>query len=194
MRAVNLLPQNAYAPRQRLPHAPVVLAATAPILAGALVYLGYSLEHAKVTDRQDSLALVRSQIDALRPAPVLTAATAGAAAQLASRQAALAGVLAQQVPWDVVFDQIARVLPADAWLTTLSAASPTPVASAAASSPTAFSIQGYTYSQAAVAHVLTRLALVPSLADVALSSTTATAAGGKQLVQFSITASIAGAS
>src|SRR5262249_24540214 len=73
MRAVNLLPANASAPKQRLPHAPVVLAATVPVLAGALVYLGYSLEHSQVVDRQTSLGVVQSQIAELGPSPELVA-------------------------------------------------------------------------------------------------------------------------
>lgn len=195
MRAVNLLPSDAYAAKQRLPHAPIVLAATAPLLVGALIYLGYSFEHSAVVDRQETLGLVRSQIAALGPSPELASESAGVAGDRSAREAELSNALAKQVPWDATFDQISRVLPADAWLTTLTVQSPTPSGGAATPvSPTAFSIQGYTSSQAAVAYVLSRLALVPSLSSVALGSTTASAAGTKTVVQFTITASIKGTS
>jgi Tfp pilus assembly protein PilN len=193
MRAVNLLPLDAYAPRQRLPHAPVMLAATVPLLAAALVYVGYSLEHAQVADRQLSLGLVQSQIAALSPSQALVAESGQVGDERTRRETALADALVKQVPWDVTFDQLSRVLPARAWLTSLSAQSPTPatsIAGAAASSPTSVTIQGETYTQADVATVLSRLALVPALADVALASTTSNDIGKKPVVQFSITASL----
>jgi Tfp pilus assembly protein PilN len=196
MRAVNLLPPNAYAPKQRLPHAPVVLAATAPVFAGALLYLGYSLEHSKVADRQDTLGIVHSQIAALQPSPQLASESAGVESARVARERELADALGKQFPWDVTFEQISRVLPSDAWLTSLSVQSPTPSGSTAAPSTTALSIQGSTYTEEGVAHVLTRLALVPTLSKVTLG-TVSVAQGGqgtKKTVQFTITASISAAS
>src|SRR5207249_2066439 len=145
MRAVNLLPSDAYAPKQRLPYAPVVLAATAPILAGALVYLGYSLEHAKVSDRQVALGVVQSQVDAIAPSPTLVSESARVTGERAKRVLELSDALGKQIPWDVALEQIARVMPANAWLTSLTAASPTPAGSIAGAATT-FTLQGYTYS------------------------------------------------
>lgn len=193
MRSVNLLPPNAYAPKQRLPHAPVVLAASAPVFVGALLYLGYSLEHSKVVDRQNALGIVQSQISALQPSPALAAASASVEGARTARTAELADALAKQFPWDVTFEQISRVLPSDAWLTNLSVQSPTPSGSTSSTvSPTALSLQGSTYSEEGVAHVLTRLALVPTLSKVTLGtvSMSPSGKGTRRTVQFTITASI----
>jgi Tfp pilus assembly protein PilN len=197
MRAVNLLPLDAYAPKQRLPHAPVVLAAAMPVLAGAVIYLGYSIEHTKVVDHQSSLGVVQSQIAALGPSPQLVSESAQVASERHARTAALSDVLSKQVPWDVILDQLSRVLPAGSWLSSLTAQSPTPsgavsasTSSSASGSPTAVTLLGYSYSQAGVAQVLARLALVPGLDNVTLTSTSTTAVGPKSVIQFNISASI----
>jgi Tfp pilus assembly protein PilN len=193
MRAVNLLPPNAYAPKQRLPHAPVVLAATAPVLAGALVYLGYTVEHSRVVDRQTSFSVVQAQIAKLGPSPQLVAESAKVASDRSARGAALTAALSERVGWEVTFDALSRVMPAGSWLTNLDAQSPTPagaVTSATTANPTGFTAQGYADSQATVAVVLARFALVPGLSNVTLTSTTSTTIGTKNVVQFSMTAQI----
>ena len=112
-------------------------------------------------------------------------------------------------------DQIARVLPANIWLTQLNALSPTPTtaapppaapttttssgsssssSSAATIVPAApsaiFTITGYAYSHDDVAHLLARLALVPSLANVTLGSTSSATVGPKAVVQFTVNATM----
>jgi Tfp pilus assembly protein PilN len=190
MRAVNLLPANAYAPKQRLPHAPVVLAATAPVLAGALVYLGYSLEHSKVSDHRIALDVVQSQVAALSPSQAQLAQVSQIADERTKHQGELADALAKEQPWDVAFDEIGRVLPKDAWLTAVTAQSPTPVAGNPSTAGTQCNIQGYTYSQAGVARVLERLSLVPALTSVTLGSSAASQIGKRNVVQFTIIAGL----
>ena len=193
MRAVNLLPVDAYAAKPKLPHAPIVLAATAPVLAGALVYLGYSLEHPKVTDRRIALEIVQSQVDAITPSQALVAQSSQVVAQRVLRQRELSDALGKQQPWDVVLDQIGRVLPANAWLTSLNATSPTPVASTGPTTATA-AIEGYTYTLDDVATVLARLSLLPSLTNVQLTGATSSQLGAKTVTQFQITADVKAAS
>lgn len=194
MRAVNLLPVDAYAPKPKLPHAPVVLAATAPVLAGALVYLGYSLEHPKVTDRRIALEIVQSQVAALTPSQTLASQVSQVAAERVLRQRELSDALAKQQPWDVALEQIGRVLPANAWLTSLTAASPTPVTSTAGPTTATASIQGYTYSMDDVSTVLARLSLLPSLTNVQLTRASSSQLGTKTVTQFQITANVQAAS
>jgi len=188
MRAVNLLPADAYVAKPKLPHAPVVLAATVPVLAGALVYMTYSLEHSKVSDRKIALSVVQSQVASLSPSQVLLSAASQVASERQAREIELTDALGKQIPWDVAFDQIGRVLPANVWLTSLTADSPTPVTGAAPT--TTFTIQGYTYKLSDVSTVLARLSLVPSLTNVQLTTAGVSALGKKNVVQFSITASI----
>lgn len=188
MRPVNLLPADAYAAKPKLPHAPIVLAATAPVLAGALVYLGYSLEHPKVTDRQTALSIVQSQVDALTPSQALVSEASRLAGQRRARQQELSDALGMQQPWDVALDQIGRVLPANAWLTSIGAASPTPLGSVGPVATATWSIQGYTMTLNDVATVLSRLSLVPSLESVQLTGASSTQLGTKNVIQFNITA------
>jgi Tfp pilus assembly protein PilN len=194
MRAVNLLPADTYAPKQRLPHAHVVLAAGLPVLAGALVYLGFALEHSKVVNGQDKLGAVQSQIAALRPSRALVNESTQVEGQRGPREVALQSVLAMQMPWDVTLGQVARVMPEGSWLTSVSALSPTPATvststASAASSPTNVTLEGYAPTNDAIAHLLERLALVPTLGNIALVSTESTPLGKKTVIQFDITAS-----
>jgi Tfp pilus assembly protein PilN len=186
MRAVNLLPADAYVAKPKLPHAPVVLAATVPVLAGALVYLGYSLEHPKVTDRKTTLSVMQSQVDALTPSQALVSQASQVATQRRQRQLELSDALAMEQPWDVALDQIGRVLPANTWLTSVTAASPTQLGGGGTGAT--WSLQGYTMTLDDVATVITRLSLVPSLSDVQLNGASASVIGNKNVTQFSITA------
>jgi Tfp pilus assembly protein PilN len=193
MRAVNLLPKDAGVSPRRRSAAPILLAATAPFLAGSLVFVGWSIEHRAVAQKRSDLGTVRALTKQTKPT---SAAVVRIDALLVSeglaRRTALDSALVDQSNWYSMLRDLARVLPSNVWLTQLNAASPTqadPSTTAAASS--SFSIQGYTYSQESVAHLLERLQLLPTLTDVTLGSSTAAASGTKLLVQFQVTATVA---
>lgn len=191
MRAVNLLPADAYQAKPKLPYASVVLAATAPVLASALVYLGYSLEHSKVADRQIALDTVQSQVESRSPSQTLVAAAATILSEKTSHQLELEDALRNQMPWDVAFDQIARVLPANTWLTNVTMNSPTPVSAGGSAASAPCTITGYAMTQADVAHILARLTLVPVLSKVGLGSVTVAVVGKTNVLQFTINATVA---
>ncbi len=197
MRAVNLLPPESFAPKKRVPNASYIFGAMLPVLAGACVFLGWSYEHSKVVDRQNDLGAVEATIAQLRPTQTLRDEASRIGSDRASRETALNAVLANQIPWDVSLGQIARVLPGDVWLTSLTAQSPTPSGSvstpgtaSATASPTGFTIQGYTFSHDSVALLLERLALVPSLSGVTLSSTSSNTVGKTPVIQFNVSAAM----
>jgi Tfp pilus assembly protein PilN len=196
MRAVNLLPKNAYAPKQRLPHAKVVLAATTPVLAGALVFLGYSFAHAHLVDKQSQLGDIQSQVAALGPSQQEVADASQVTSLRGSREAALQSVLASRLAWDVLLPQVAAVTPPGTWFTSLTAQAPTAGASTSTSSTTTsgtgLSLSGYAPSQEAVAQLLERLALVPGVSGVTLGSSLATTLGASKVVQFDVSAALAG--
>jgi Tfp pilus assembly protein PilN len=192
VKAVNLLPKDAYAPKQRLPHARIVLAGTLPLLAAALVYLGYTLEHAQVVDRQNELGLVQSQIAALGPSQALVAESTRVNSEKTSRAAAVQAVLDKRVAWDVLLPRVARVTPGGSWYTSLAASSPTPVAAAATALGPSLTLQGYAPTQDAVAQLLARLPLVPGIGAVTLNSSTSAELGSKTLFQFSVGATLTG--
>jgi Tfp pilus assembly protein PilN len=225
MRAVNLLPVESAAQQKRLAGGQVLLAATAPLVAAALIYVGFTYEHAKVSDVRATVQVAQAELSGLGPAATVATAGRQLAGERTSRFQALRDALGRRFPWDTTLDQVARVLPPDVWLTELDAQSPTPTtvsstsgatsssdASSTTTSTTAttttssadspppvtvaapaiFSLSGYALTNEGIAQALARLALVPTLTNVALVSTASIAIGAKQVVQFQISASIAG--
>ncbi len=190
MRPVNLLPKDTPGTRRSLPSLPVVAAGTTPVLAAALVLFGWSAAHAKVRDRGAELEAVQAQVRAVQPSTGAEAA-AGLAALRDARAAAAEDVLGQRVAWDAVLDAIARVLPGDVWLTSMTLQSATPLAGATTSTALpGLQLNGSARTQEAVAHALARLAVVPALTGVTLLSTTTSGDGKAAIVQFQISATV----
>lgn len=195
MRPVNLLPKDGPRDRRTLPSPGLLAAGAAPVVAAVAVYAGWSTEHAKAHDRAAELDAAKAQVQALRPTAQGTAAARLASLRV-SRGAAVEDVLAKRVAWDGLLQAIARVLPGDVWLDQLVLQAPTPFTGAPTSStstsPQGLQMGGFARSQAAVAHALARLAVVPGLSDVTLASTTSSTVGKKPVVQFQISATVAG--
>jgi Tfp pilus assembly protein PilN len=196
----------------------VLLAATAPVVAGGLVYLGYSTEHSKVADKRAELAVVQARLDRLASVQAGVTAQSSLFALRGQRSTALQDALSKEMPWDVTLEDLARVLPKGVSLTSMSATSPTPAASAApavpatatpsapVSAPQTFSLSGTAESHDQIAELLERLSLLPMVTNVTLGSTstatisapaggngTAPAAGakaGRSQLQFSLTAGV----
>ena len=221
MRAVNLLPRQAV--RERKSGSPSILplvgAAAVPVIAICLVGFGYAQEQSIVASKQHELSALQAQAVKLAPAP--TQAPPGLSLLASDRQLRLSelqAVLAQQFPWDTTLVQFARALPANVWLTSITAVSPTPAdvvppapaAPVAAGTtqtpnssttpapapapipapvpPPSLTIDGYTHTQDDVAAVLSRLQLLPSLSNVSLASIDHPATGSTSIVEFQITA------
>lgn len=203
MRGVNLLPTGAVAKRSRRSTmiaigAPVAVAV--PLVALGLLYLG---AHGQVADRQSQLESVRAEIAAL-PKPVVPVIDAAVVGDEAVRATAVASVLGGRLAWDAVFRDMSRVLPENVWLTSLSLTQPAPgnladTATAAGgaqmagqppATPTAVSIDGFTYTQPDVARLLARLATLPSLQTVTLSTSDTQVVGEKKVVHFVIVADL----
>ena len=219
MRAINLLPRAAVGEARgglggKLPF---VASGAVPVIALVLVIVGYSSSQSAVSTKQAQLATLSAQVATLKPAIAVVKpaapSTAGLVSERSLRLTALQSVLGKEVAWDTTLLDIARVLPANVWLTSLTATSPTP-ADAVAPAPvppdpnapatttttatptpapaatTTFTIQGSTYTEADVAALLQRLQLLPTLTNVTLVSTSQSLVGKKSLVDFNVTASI----
>jgi Tfp pilus assembly protein PilN len=235
MRPVNLMTKDATSGRS-LPPVGLILAGAAPIVAIGVVAVGYSFTHGTVQKDQDQLAAVQAQVAAIPVAHSTTPAFAAISVESNSRRSSLDSALTDRFQVDSALAAIARVLPSDAWLTSLNLTSPTPAdvpvappavatdgsttsttttttTTATTPAPTinvnAFTINGFTYSQASVARLMTQLSLLPMLSNVTLTSTsTSTSAttsgatstptlGGsakakkpKTLVQFTVNAAV----
>ena len=188
MRPANLLPSDlAREGGRRLP-LPAMAAVGAGVAVGALIAGGYVTTHGTVTTREQELAAIEAQIAAVpRPEPVKPSTISPElAAQKDARQAAVDQALGNRISWDTVLREVSLVLPDDVWLQTLSA-------KAGGATPSTVNLSGYTYSQEGVARLLTRLGLVPHLDNVQLQSSASAKVGGRDVVSFTIAASVVNA-
>jgi Tfp pilus assembly protein PilN len=199
MRAVNLLPKEIVREGRELPRGlHMVGAAAVPVLAIAFVVIGWRGQHSALAVKQTELTVLRAQIPKPQPITKPVLDTTPLIAVRTARRAALDDVLIKRVEWDKALRDLSRVLPANVWLTALSASAPVrtdsttlPVAPAPGAPPvTSFTITGYTYAEKDVATLLQRLQLLPTLTAVTLSAATASQVDEKPLIQFNITASV----
>jgi Tfp pilus assembly protein PilN len=201
VRAINLLPRDDA--RRGRPQktqwivlVPVVLAVLLTAVMSAL-FLSAS---GTVKDKEASLATLQQELSAIPTPNAAKVKTQSAlAADKQARVTALSTALSRRVAWDRVFRELSLVLPDDVWLATITAkapvassvATPPPVAAASATlAATQFTLDGYTYSHAAVARLLSRLAVVPDLVNVQLKQSSRTTVGAADAVQFTIAADL----
>ena len=201
MRAINLLPRDdvrrgAPQKNQWVVLVPVVIA----VLLAALLSAMFLSSSGTVKDKQAELATLQDELHAIPTPDASRVKTQTAlAADKQARVTALSGALSRRVAWDRVFRELSLVLPNDVWLATISAKAPVPSSSAVPPAPvaagtsvaaTGFTIDGYTYSQPAVARLLTRLAVVPDLVNVQLQQSALTKLASSQAVHFTIVADV----
>jgi Tfp pilus assembly protein PilN len=201
VRAINLLPRDDVrrggpARTQWIVLVPVAVA----VLLTALLSAAFLSASGKVKDKQAALASLQSELAAIPTPNAANVKTQTAlAADKQARVAALGTALSRRVSWDRVFRELSLVLPDDVWLATLSAKAPVSSSAAAAAPPstsggtvaaTEFTLDGFTYSHAAVARLLSRLAVVPDLVDVQLQQSTRTKLGTADAVHFTIAADV----
>ena len=202
MRAVNLLPRQHVEQKRERPNGVALGAA----LGGAAVLLvlvaGFLLASRSVDRQRQALADARAVL-AATPAHNLSAKTQSFRATLLSqreqRSLALAAAIGKRVAWDRILRRVALVMPDDVWLQSLTASVPldaaAPVAatttpSALPATPTALTIQGYTYSQDGVARLLERLEVVPDLENVQLQTSQSAQIGNQTVINFTIVSDI----
>jgi Tfp pilus assembly protein PilN len=201
MRAVNLLPRQHVEKRREAPNTVVLVAA----IGGAAVMLalvaGVLLANRSV-DRQRQQLSAAQAVLAVTPAHHVSAKTnafrSAVLSQRQERSLALASALSKRVAWDRILRRFALVLPNDVWLTSLTGTVPldaTPAAvtttpSALPPAATALTIQGYTYSQAGVARLLERLAVLPDLKNVQLQNSQSATVEGQTVFNFTIVSDI----
>lgn len=197
MRAVNLLPKDAQ-PRSFEKNRGVAFAGV-----GGFALVSVALSAAMLTsagairERQATVDGLNAEIAALPP-PVApqepTTRDGEVQSEKTARLTALGSALGGRFAWDRILRRVSLVLPDDVWLTSLSATGPSPLAVAgppgSAGAAPELLLNGSTYSQDAVARLLSRLAVVPDLSDVQLQSSNRTSVRGKQVVQFVVRAGL----
>lgn len=198
MRAVNLLPRDEQ-PRSFAAYRGVAFggAGGAALVTVALtaLMLGSGGTIQQQSAERDSL---NAQLAALPTVPVdqaETEANAALASEKNQRITALSTALSTRVAWDRVLSQISQVLPEDVWLTSLTSQSGQEgdaSATTGAVGPPGASVTmvGSTYSQRSVARFLARLSVIPSLSEVHLLSSANVDMEPRDLVQFTIQATV----
>jgi Tfp pilus assembly protein PilN len=209
MRAVNLLPRQQAQTRRDKPQ-PVALVAA---IGGGVVLLvlvaGFLLANRSVEQQQQALTASKALL-AATPAQKMSAQTQAfrstVLTQREQRSLALAAAIGKRVSWDRILRRVALVTPNDVWLNNLAGSVPlegtattglpattttTPTTSSAfPATPTALTIGGYTYSQAGVARLMERLAVVPDLKNVQLQTSKSQQMGNQTVINFTIVADI----
>jgi Tfp pilus assembly protein PilN len=208
MKAVNLLPSDHRGPRRPSPIEPLV---KNPLLVLAIVFaiavvggLALQLRSASstVSSRQATLRQLEDQFARLpKPQP----GAVGAQQTQAARLTTVTSVAEHREPWDGFLSAVSLVMPEDVWLLSMNASgqsatsTPAPAATSSTSSPssstpapasTAFTITGYTYTQPSVARLMRRLALVPWLNGVSLTTSSKTLLGNHEIYQFTLGANV----
>ena len=197
MRAINLLPKDD-ARRNQKTQWIVIVPVVAAVLMTAVFSAMFLSTSGKVNDRKAELSSLQMQLAAIPTPDASKVRTQNAlAADKQARVTVLNAALSRRVAWDRVFRELSLVLPDDVWLSTVSATAPvsssvaTPPAAAGPSvAATGLTLDGYTYSQPAVARLLTRLAVIPDLVNVQLQQSTAAKIGTTPVVHFTIAADV----
>jgi Tfp pilus assembly protein PilN len=195
VKAVNLLPRKDGRERRRQPNVAALGGVVAAVAVTAVFSAWFLSASGKVSERRSELESVRAALAATPVPEPRDTRDDGLAAEKAGRLVAVATALNSRVPWDRVLREISLVTPDDVWLTSLQASAPVVAAAAAvppAASSGAFSITGRTYSHDAVARLLSRLALVPSLRSVKLEKSTLNKVEGRDVVEFTLAANVRG--
>ena len=177
------------------------------VLLGGLFYY----EHKQVSDKQKELANSKAQIAAVQPQ---VDSIKGAQAAISGRLAVARSLTSTRMNWDRALNDFARVIPTNSFLTTIqmtapvtaaataaaqAAAAAAPVtstyAAAAAEAPTpaaaptvsTLTLSGTAPSTPGVALVMDRLALLPWLSNIGLTSAARQDSGANT---FSLTANV----
>jgi Tfp pilus assembly protein PilN len=123
MRAVNLLPVEPKRTR-KAPGVATQLAIVAPFVVGGMLAAGYLLTSSQVNSKRATLAALQDELAAIPKPAQAPQQNPALATERSLRIATLSATLQSRLVWDRVLREISEVLPADVWLTTLSATSP----------------------------------------------------------------------
>lgn len=199
MRAINLLPKDLSRGQQKVQWI-VVAPVLGVVLLSAVLSIMFLSASGKVKDRQAQLDTLTAELAAIPTPDTSKLQTQNAlAAEKQTRVTALNTALSHRVAWDRIFRELSLVLPDDVWLTNVSASAPVsastvsppaPAAAGASVAATGFTIDGYTYTQAGVARLLQRLAVIPDLVNVQLQTSGLTLSGNASIVHFIIAADV----
>jgi Tfp pilus assembly protein PilN len=204
MRAVNLMPRDERRERLEMGRLPLFAAVGGIVAVTAAAFFLASSASGSADETKAELQAVEAAIEQLPTAPDSDVSVGTLVQERSNRVAALAAALSSRTAFDRVLRDISLVLPENAWLTQLEASGSQVAAPGAAVPPgtegtSTVVIKGATFSHETVATVLARLSVVPSLANVRLTSTalvapqedeSSTMKTAKPFITFDVSASI----
>lgn len=187
MRAVNLLPRDEPTRSFEANRGLVFLGGGGAALITVMLATLILGANGTVNQQRQALDLINAELAAV-PKPEGGAAKpeddAALVTEKSARISALSTVLSSRIAWDEILRQISQVLPEDVWLSSLATSADAPGASPKVT------LTGQTYSQDGVARLLSRVSILPALANVQLQSSTMGSTGTTGTVQFVIVAEI----
>ena len=218
MRAVNLLPREYQTAKSIRHEDPAVVVGSALGVIVMIALAGaFMAAHGQANAQQARLSKARLELAQLavhqKPTPKPAKPSApvtpivpppAVTGQEATWLSAVSTNLSQRIAWDRVLREVSLVVTSDVTLLSLTMTAPSTSSTAAVPGGAAaqgFVIQGTAFSYDSVARLLSRLALVPDLSNVTLTSTGSGGAPGSSGssgapasgVQFNITAAVKGA-
>jgi Tfp pilus assembly protein PilN len=219
MRAVNLLPKELQTRKSIREEDPAVVVGSAlGVVVMIALGLGFYVEHNASNKQQARLNTARLELAQLsvkqqhekpkpkKPTVPITPLVPppSVTGQEATWLSAVSTDLSQRIAWDRVLREVSLVMPDDVTLTSLTMTAPVaaaviPGVTTSAGGSQGFVVAGNAFSYDSVARLLSRLALVPDLSDVSLTSTGSGSAPGAGAgastsgVQFNISANVKGA-
>jgi Tfp pilus assembly protein PilN len=144
--------------------------------------LTYTLAGKAIDDRRGELADVRAQADAAQAKADELRAYTRFSELRAKRVQTVTSLAASRFDWAHTMHEIARVIPANSWLTELKGSvtgeGSAPAAAAGAPSTPSVQISGCTTSQKSVARMMARMRLVDGVQRVSLTSSEKGSGGG----------------
>jgi Tfp pilus assembly protein PilN len=194
MRAVNLLPRDDSKRQRSQPGTVLLTAVLGGVLVIAVLAGVFMTTSSKVSDRQSDLDALRAELAAIPPVPAAPVDASGLETEKSQRVTFLGKALGSRVAWDRVLRELSLVLPQDIWLESLSASGPDPTfvpGPGATEAPQGVvTITGFSYSHDGVARLLARLSVLPELEHPALGSSVIDDTKSRNVVKFTITASL----
>jgi Tfp pilus assembly protein PilN len=201
MKAVNLLPANRRPGHRSTEQNQARATRIAALAGGVLVALVVVVVvvagiHGRgvANEKQTVLEGLKEELGTAKSS---AAAAVQAQAQYQARFSAFSTAASGRIQWDGLLHDLSRVMPADSWLTNLTAKSPVasdPLAAPGSPAVVATSegllIIGFARTQSVVPLVLDRLALIPTLSNVGLQRSQLIAVGERKAVQFTIGANV----
>jgi Tfp pilus assembly protein PilN len=117
--------------------------------------------------------------------PQVTPPPAAVAQQMQPRLTAVTSALSSRIAWDRILREFSLVMPPDVQVSSITLTQP----AASTQSAQGLQLSGMTFSYDGVARLLSRMALIPDLTGVTLSSTSFS----QNVVSFTINAAVKGA-